>query len=64
MAPPERGFITVVFGDTDVYRRREKNRAVKKTLSVPEWLNELGEAAGLNFSRVLQDGIKKELNIE
>ena len=61
--PPKSGFITVIFGDTDVYRRREKGKSVKKTLSVPEWLNEQGEAAGLNFSRVLQDGLKRELRI-
>lgn len=61
--PPESGFVTMILGDTDVYRRREKSRAVKKTLSVPEWLNEQAEAAGLNFSRILQDGIKQELHI-
>ena len=63
VTPPQSGFVTMVLGDTDVYRRREKGRSVKKTLSVPEWLNEQGEAAGLNFSRVLQDGIKRELHI-
>ena len=63
IAPPQCGFVTMILGDTDVYRRRKKSRSVKKTLSVPEWLNEQGEAAGLNFSRILQDGIKRELHI-
>lgn len=60
---PASGFVTMIIGDTEVYKRREKGKAVKKTVSVPQWLAEQGEAAGLNFSRVLQEGIKQELHI-
>ena len=34
------------------------NKAVKKTLTIPEWLNEKAMAAGLNFSQVLQKALK------
>ena len=42
---------------------RKNNRAVKKTLSLPAWLNEAAEAAHLNFSGVLQEALKAKLGI-
>ena len=43
------------------YRKRHDSRAVKKTLSIPAWLNEEATAEGINFSQVLQDALKIEL---
>lgn len=56
-------FINYVACDTMTYRKKYNNRAVKKTLSIPEWLNEEATALGINFSQVLQDALKKQLNI-
>ena len=56
-------FANYVFADTDEYRRNNDNRAVKKTLSLPSWLNAQAERAGVNFSQVLQDALKERLNI-
>lgn len=49
--------------DTDEYRRANENRAVKKTLTIPNWLNIEAERAGVNFSQILQDGLKARLGI-
>jgi len=46
------------------YKRRTNSHAVKKTLSIPEWLNILAESEGINFSQVLQESLKKELGID
>lgn len=46
------------------YKRRNDNRAVKKTLTLPSWLNEAAEAAHINFSGVLQDALVVKLNIQ
>ncbi len=54
-------FISYVYADTDEYRRRHDNRAVKKTLSIPSWLNAEAEQAGVNFSQVLQEALKERL---
>ena len=43
--------------DTIEYAKMHNNRAVKKTLTIPEWLNESATAMGLNFSQVLQDAL-------
>ena len=45
-------------------RERLNNRYVKKTLSIPAWLNAEAEKAGVNFSQILQNGLKNYLHIE
>lgn len=58
---PSDAIATLILADTDAYRRTHSNRAVKKTLSIPSWLNEAAEAQGVNFSQVLQDALKQRL---
>ncbi|MDR0946189.1 MAG: type II toxin-antitoxin system HicB family antitoxin [Ruminococcus sp.] len=55
--------IIVINIDTDSYRRKNDNRSVKKTLSIPNWLNEKAIKAHINFSSVLQEGLKQHLGI-
>lgn len=59
----ENEFINYVACDTMTYRKRYNNKAIKKTLTIPEWLNEEATALGINFSQVLQDALKEQLNI-
>lgn len=61
---PNGSFVNCVLCDTLEYQKRNNNKAVKKTLSIPEWLNELAINAGVNFSQVLQDALKSQLNVE
>ena len=42
-------FVTYISCDTTVYRRLMNRTAVKKTLSIPSWLNDSAVAAGLNY---------------
>lgn len=56
-------FVTLVACDTVEYRKFHDSRAVKKTLSIPSWLNEMAESADVNFSAVLQEALKRQLNI-
>lgn len=57
------GIVSLVCCDTIAYRERYDNRAVKKTLTIPNWMNTLAEAAHLNFSGVLQEALKEKLDI-
>ncbi len=59
----EDGFLVVIEFDMAAYRRKHCSRAVKKTLSIPEWLNEAAVKAGINFSQVLQEALKKKMNL-
>ena len=56
-------FVSLISCDTIEYRKFHDSRAVKKTLSIPSWLNEMAEKAGINFSGTLQDALKKQLNL-
>lgn len=42
-------------------RDRINNKVVKKTLTLPAWLNREAEGANVNFSLVLQEGLKRYL---
>jgi len=62
--PLENGEImTLVVADTDEYRKANETKAVKKTLSIPAWLNYQAEKANAPFSQILQEGLKKYLSL-
>ena len=56
-------FINMVICDTIGYQKRNNNKAVKKTLSIPEWLNEVAIANNANFSQILQEALMKKYNV-
>ena len=56
-------FASFVSVDTAEHRRKTESRAIKKTLTLPSWLNARAEDAGVNFSQVLQRALKEELQI-
>lgn len=60
----EDGTLVIVEFDIQEYLRKHNSKAVKKTLSIPEWLNEEATAMGVNFSQVLQEALMNKLNIE
>lgn len=55
--------VSLVVADTDEWRKLVDNRAVKKTLSIPGWLNAKAEKAALNFSQVLQEALCSKLGV-
>lgn len=59
----EEGVLVIVEFDMLEYMRKHNSKAVKKTLSIPEWLNEEAIAMGVNFSQVLQEALMAKLDI-
>lgn len=55
--------VTLIYCDTLEYQKMYNKAAVKKTLSIPGWLNYAAEKAGVNFSQVLQDALKITLGM-
>lgn len=45
-------------------RNELDEQAVKKTLTIPQWLNKLAEAQNINFSKLLQTALKEYLKIK
>ena len=55
--------VMLVEADADHYARKYYTRAVKKTLSIPQWLNDKAVKANVNFSQVLQEALINKLNL-
>lgn len=54
------GFVSLVSVDADAYRSQ---KAVKKTLTIPAWLDKEATARHINFSQVLQEALKQQLSL-
>lgn len=48
----------------DLIKDKVDNQSIKKTLTIPKWLNDLAEAQKVNFSAILQLGLKEYLGIK
>lgn len=59
----ENEFVSYIQCDTLEYRKFYESKAVKKTLTIPSWLNAIAEREGVNFSTVLQTALKEQLQI-
>lgn len=55
-------FLAIIEFDQLAYNKKHNSRAVKKTLSIPEWLNEEAIACGVNFSQVLQEALMQKIS--
>jgi len=55
--------VTLVDSDIEAYKRKLNDRTVRKNLTLPSWLNEEAEKAGVNFSQILQTSLKEYLGI-
>lgn len=54
----ENGFVNLLLLDLGLYSQKYGNRkAVKKTLTIPLWLNERAEKQQINFSQTLQEAL-------
>ena len=56
-------FIVPITVYMELVRNEMENKAVKKTLTIPYWLNEIAEKNKVNFSQVLQIALKEILNV-
>lgn len=57
-------FISFISIDMDEYHKKFNNKAIKKTLTIPLWLNTISEKNNINFSQVLQEALKSKLGID
>ena len=62
--PAEDGaFVAPVEGRPDMVGDEIRNRSVKKTLTIPNWLNKEAERHHVNFSQVLQDALRERIGV-
>ena len=54
-------FINLISVDLEDYAKTHFNKSVKKTLTIPEWLNREATKKNINFSKVLQEALIAKL---
>ena len=59
----EGSFVSYIAADTTEYRKKNCTKAVKRTVSLPQWLDELATAQNVNFSQTLQNALKEQLHM-
>ena len=59
----ESAFVNMVTVDVAEYAKTHFEKSVKKTLTIPAWLNDLAIENNINFSQVLQSALKAQLHV-
>ena len=59
----ESAFINMVTVDVEEYARVHFEKSIKKTLTIPKWLNDMAVREKVNFSQLLQKALKEELHL-
>ena len=59
----EEVFVNLVAVDVAEYAKTHFEKAVKKTLTSPRWLNDRAEREGVNFSQLLQAALRQKLGV-
>jgi predicted RNase H-like HicB family nuclease len=59
----EGSFVSLIDVDMARFRIQFGSKAIKKTLSLPEWLNAMAEERRINFSAALQEALKEKLGV-
>ncbi len=57
ITPEPGGFVSMLVLDMDSYAEKYGEKAVRKNLTIPAWLNTFAEKNHINFSQVLQDSL-------
>ena len=59
----EEVFVNIVTVDVSEYAKTHFEKAVKKTLTIPKWLNDRAEREHVNFSQLLQSALRNKLGV-
>lgn len=60
---PAHGFFSMIAADTIAYRKKMDTRTVRKSVSIPSWLNYIAIQHNINFSNLLQNALRRELQV-
>lgn len=63
-SPLEECFVNIVTVDVAAYAKMHFEKPVKKTLTIPMWLNNAALAQNINFSQVLQEALLLKLQAQ
>ena len=56
-------FVNMVSVDVDAYAKEHFEKAVRKTVTIPAWLNEAAQEKHINFSQTLQEALVAKIRL-
>lgn len=56
-SPSDEAFVNMVSVDVEAYAREHFDKTVRKSLTIPAWLNDEAMAMGINFSQTLKEAL-------
>ena len=62
-SPAGEAIVNMVAVDVAAYAKAHFEKSVKKTLTIPAWLNAAALERNINFSQVLQDALMNQLHL-
>lgn len=61
--PVDNAFVNMISVDVDLYAKEYFEKSVKKTLSIPAWLNKAAMEKNINFSQTLQEALIEKIRL-
>lgn len=58
---PEGSRVMLIQIDTEEYLRRTETKAVRRTVSIPSWMDQIAQKRGISLSKVLQEALKSQI---
>lgn len=56
-------FVNIISVDVDTYAKTHFQKSVRKTLTIPAWLNTAALEQGINFSQTLQEALLSKIQV-
>ena len=60
---PQNAFVSMVSVDVAEYAKKHFEKSVKKTLTIPAWLDKAALGKNINFSQTLQEALLAKVNM-
>ena len=58
---PPHAHVMLVQIDTEEYLKKTDTKAVRRTVSIPSWMDHIAQKRGISLSKVLQDALKAQI---
>ena len=58
---PEGALMMLIQIDTEEYLRQTETKAVRRTVSIPSWMDQIAQKRGISLSKVLQEALRQQI---
>ena len=58
---PDGARVMLIQIDTDAYLRQTETKAVRRTISIPSWMDQIAQKRGISLSKVLQEALQTRI---